>query len=72
MSLVARALVIVFFIAFFERPQVAGLLMLGTMVLYTVISALGMRYIKARYWVFNFMGNLLTCACLFCMYGCGV
>jgi len=42
------------------------------MILYTLISAVGMRYIKTRYWIFNFFGNLLTCACLFCMYGCGV
>ena len=61
----------VFFIGLFDQPNAAGGLMLGAMVGYTIFSALGMKFIKVRFWIFNFVGNLMTCACLFCMYGCG-
>ena len=71
MSLLMRGLTLVFYVAFFNRPSVAGGLMLAMMLGYTAMSALGTKFIKIRFWVFNLVGNSLTCACIFCMYGCG-
>ena len=69
-SLFIRGLTLLFFVTLFNQPKVAGGLMLAMMLAYTLASAVGMRFIKARFWAFNFIGNLLTCACIFCMYGC--
>lgn len=71
LSLLTRALTIVFFITLFNQPNLAGGLMLSMMLLFTLASAVGTRFVKARFWVFNLLGNILTCACIFCMYGCG-
>lgn len=60
-----------FFVALFGKPQVAGYVCLGIMIAYTIVSAVSLRFVKVRYWVFTLVGNLLTCACIFCMYGCG-
>ena len=45
--------------------------MLAMMLGYTAVSAVGTKFVKFRFWLFNFIGNLLTCACVFCIYGCG-
>jgi hypothetical protein len=71
LSLFMRTLTLIFFVTLFDKPAVAGGLMLAMMLGFTAASAFGTKFIKLRFWIFNLVGNFITCACIFCVYASG-
>lgn len=71
-SLLARGIIIITFVTLFESPQVAGIIMIITQILYSLYVIALLRYTKIRYYVFIVIGNLLTIGTLLVIYIGGI
>lgn len=71
-SLIARGIIIIAFVTLFESPQVAGIIMIITQILYSLYVIALLRYTKIRYYVFIVIGNLLTIGTLLVIYIGGI
>jgi hypothetical protein len=71
-SLITRGIIIIAFVTLFESPQVAGIIMIITQILYSLYVIALLRYTKIRYYVFIVIGNLLTVGTLLVIYIGGI
>lgn len=67
-SLLTRAIIIIAFVILFENPQIAGIIMVITQILYSFYVIALLRYTKVRYYVFIVLGNILTMGILLIIY----
>lgn len=67
-SLIARAIIIIAFVALFEDPSEAGIIMLVAQLLYTFYLAVFLRFVKVRYFVFILGANLLMIGIILVIY----
>ena len=67
-SLLTRGVIILAFVLQFETPQIAGIIMVITQILYTFYVIALLRFTKIRYFVCIVLGNMMTIGLLLVVY----
>ena len=67
-SLLTRGVIILAFVLQFETPQIAGIIMVITQILYTFYVVALLRFTKIRYFVCIVLGNMMTIGLLLVVY----
>jgi len=58
-SLINRGIIIISFIALFSMPQISGIIIIISQVVYTMYFVVLLRYTKIRYFGLNIVANVL-------------
>lgn len=67
-SLLNRAIIIIAFITLFEHPEIAGVIMIISQLLYTFYVVALLRYTKIRYYTLIVLSNILMIGIILIIY----